>query len=149
MKFLHSLSIDGDIPRSTSYGVYILTSKRNALSKTLNNLLHVCHTCCMYVIHARKCDLFFIFSCVSHHDKLKNWLSLQTISKTWVGPHHLQGCTVRSWHTRFLHWTFVIAFESSFTNKKSLPFWNETIIGSVRNKQSQWWRDLFHAEIWT
>ena len=91
----------------------ILTSKRNASSKALHNVLHEHHTC-------SKGLSILNFGCISLNDILKIWFSLKKKSKLrWT--HHLQGCIVRSWRTRFAI-NFVKAFKSGFTNKNSLKF---------------------------
>ena len=71
----------------TPLNEYILTSKRNASSKTLHNLLHEHHTCA-------KVLSIVIFVCGSLNNTLKIWVSLQNLSKLeWA--HHFKGCTVR------------------------------------------------------
>ena len=67
---------------------HILTSKRNASSKTLHNLLHEQPICA-------KLWSILIFVCVLLNNILKIWFSLQKFSKRgWA--HHFKGCTVRN-----------------------------------------------------
>ena len=90
--FLSELLFHTKILCVRNYVTYenILTSKRNAPSKTFHNLLLEHHTCA-------KVWSILIFGCLSLYKVLKIWFSLSKLG--WA--HHFKRCTGRSWHKCF------------------------------------------------